>query len=191
MVAPSIAAPRHYGDFSANRNNSLKLVSQPKGALHRAPPLWDRCWTKTDLRSATDQLSIAIRAGNHLSSCQQGGVFGWPCPVEAILGYRDSRDAQSPSHGSRGDEMKTVRHFGRDIVLQEGQTLEERLRMMAGKPLPPPSPLRSLCMKLYRLHLGYWALAILRRAAIGIGLRPVWRGVRSLRERSGTRRSIS
>jgi hypothetical protein len=87
--------------------------------------------------------------------------------------------------------MKTVRHFGRDIVLQEGQTLDERLRMMAGKPLPPPSPLRSLYMKLYRLHLGYWALAILRRAAIGIGLRPVWRRVRSLRERSGTRRSIS
>jgi protein-tyrosine phosphatase len=113
------------------------------------------------------------------------------CPVEAILGYRDSREAHSPSQGSRDEEMRTVRHFGRDIVLQEGQALDERLRMMAGKPLPPPSPLRSLYMKLYCLHLGYWPLAILRRAAIGIGLRPLWRRVRSLRERSGNRRPIS
>ena len=71
--------------------------------------------------------------------------------------------------------MKTVRHFGVDIVLQEGQTLEQRLRMMAGEPLDPPSPLRSLCMQLHRLHLAYWALAILRRAATDLGLRAGWK----------------
>jgi hypothetical protein len=71
--------------------------------------------------------------------------------------------------------MKTVRHLGVDIVLQEGQTLEERLGIMAGKPSAPPSPLHHLSMTLDRLHLGYWVLTILRRAAAGMGLRSGWK----------------
>jgi hypothetical protein len=62
-----------------------------------------------------------------------------------------------------------------DIVLQDGQTLEERLRMMAGEPLDPPSTLRSLSMALHRLHLAYWALAILRRAAADFGFCEGWK----------------
>jgi hypothetical protein len=95
--------------------------------------------------------------------------------VEATPGYRENLEPHGLSHDSSGEEMKRVRHFGVDIVLPEGQTPEERLRMMAGEPLDPPSPLRSLDMTLHRLHPGYWTLAFLRRAADSLGFRAGWK----------------